>query len=68
MTIPLQCVTALVYLGRTPNISIVAEDIRDRTDLLDKADVIIFFNPFEQHFSRAEHQELLRLFRWFPLV
>jgi hypothetical protein len=44
-------------------ISIVPEDIRDRTDLLDKADVVIFFNPFEQHFSRAEHQELLRLFR-----
>ena len=45
------------------NIRIVHDDVRNQTDTLERADIVIFFNPFEQHFERDTHRELLQFMR-----
>ena len=57
------CKLLMFQPPRKCNIRIVQDDVRNQTDTLERADIVIFFNPFEQHFERDTHRELLQFMR-----
>jgi hypothetical protein len=57
-----RCAGTLFPGEKECNVSVVCEDIVQCPALLQSADVVIFFNPFEQRYTSPEAKELLMLF------
>ena len=57
-----RCAGSLFPGEKVCNVRVVCEDIAKCPALLESADVVIFFNPFEQRYTSPEAKNLLMLF------